>query len=263
MNSYIQRLRRATWSYRQPLTYKPSAEGATVSDLFVWRNSTIWETFFELTDLLSLFEESGNLSRQVTFVFFDNFGCKFLEKTFDLEQNLRFTLALSEIIGNVPSQFGTFAVFHSHTPNSICALGSHIAERGYISYRYRGAPLRSYVHGNLDAIARLPDLSLQMIGGRGLRLRNYNLQYDLSNHGIYELGMVNPTSKKLRIACEALSCDGFISSSQVVDLLPRGAHLFSVFPKHEQLRVVISSRLIMGRPLVFLIQNQTMDVFHG
>lgn len=262
MNSYIQRLRRATWAYKQPLTYKPSAEGATVSDLFIWRNSPIWETFFELTDLLSLFEESRNLSRQVTVVFFDNFGCRFLEKTFDLEPNRRYTLALSEIIGNVPSQFGTFAVFHSHTPQSICASGSHIAERGYISYRYRASVLRSYVHGNLDAIARLPDGGIEMLGGVSLRSREYWLQHfqPLAN---YDLAIVNPTDSFQKITCNIFPLDGITLDQQVVDLKPRASYIFEAKPEHIHQRIGLRSKLVMARPLVFCIQNLVLNVFHG
>lgn len=263
MKRHIERLRRATWSYKQPLTCLPLDAGAPVSDLFVWRNSGEWETFFELTDLPALFGASNDAGRSATLVFFDAAGQAFLEKTVEIPPGRRYTLALSEIVGNDHGPAGTFSVFHTHTPPGLKALGSYLAERGYVSYRYRAAPLRAYVHGNLDAIARLPDQSLQLLGGQSVRRREYSLQHALLAPGSYELGIVNPTRKKQRIVCRTLSASGKLLGSQAMTLAPRGCHLFRVAPEHEQQRIVMSSRLIMARPLVFRIQNQTVDVFHG
>ena len=258
----IERLRRATWTYKQPLTHVPSITGAPVSDLFVWRNSEEWETYFELIDLPRIFAGADSAGGHVLFVFFDASGQLFLEKAVEITPG-RKTLALSTLIGNSHGMAGTFSVFHAHTPKRLQALGSHLAERGYVSYRYLCAPLRSYVHGNLDAIARLPDQSLQLLGGQSVRMREYNLQHDLKKQGRYELGIANPTLKNQKIVCRTLSVSGKMVSSQTATLPPRGSHLFEVSPEHVQQRIVISSRLVMARPLVFCIQNQTMDVFHG
>jgi len=263
MKRHIERVRRATWSYKQPLTRVPAIAGAPVSDLFVWRNSEEWETFFELTDLPALFAGPDGAGGHVTLVLFDAAGQPFREQTVEITPGRRNTLVLSGIIGSEFGSVGTFSVFHAHTPQSLQELGSHLAERGYVSYRYCGAPLRAYVHGNLDAIARLPDQSLQLLGGQSIRRREYNLQHALGTQGYYELGIVNPTPKKQRIVCRTLSASSKLLGSQTSDLPPRGSHLFRIAPEHTQQRIVMSSRLIMARPLVFHIQNQTMDVFHG
>lgn len=263
MKNLFEKLRRSVWSYKQPLTRQPFAADAPVSDLFVWRNSDEWETFFELTDLPGLFADFDAAKRCVTFVFFNANGQIFLEKIIDVMPARRNTVALSELIGNTHGEMGSFAVFHTHTPPILQALGSHLAERGYVSYRYQSAPLRAYVHGNLDAIARLPDKRLQLLGGQGVRRRAYYLQHALSKDGIYELGIVNPTSKKQIVACQSLSAAGKLLNTQVVELLPCGGQLFRVIAEDDHQRVVMRSHLIMARPLVFQIQNQKMDVFHG
>ena len=263
MMRQIERLRRATWTYKQPLTHVPTIAGAPVSDLFIWRNSEEWQTYFELTDLPGLFSGPDGAGGHVVFVFFDASGQLLLEKVVEITPGRRKTLALSILIGNNHGLAGTFSVFHTHTPKRLQALGSHLAERGYVSYRYLCAPLRSYVHGNLDAIARLPDQSLQLLGGQSVRLREYNLQHALEKQGRYQLGIVNPTLKTQRIVCRTLSVSGKLMGSQTATLPPRGSHLFEVSPENVLQRIVISSRLVMARPLVFCIHNQTMDVFHG
>jgi len=263
MKTYFERLRRAAWSYRQPLTHVPAATGATVSDLFVWRVSSEWETFFELIDMAGLFASVEGTQAKVMLMFFDASGQFLLEKMVDIQPNRRNTLAISEFVGSGHGESGTFSVFHSHTPSNLCAFGSHLAERGYVSYRYLNAPLRAYVHGNLDAVARMPDQSLQLLGGRSFLDREYNLQHSLASNSTYELGIVNSTTQAQRIECRTLYADGKLCTSQSVDLAPKGSHFFKVTPEHAQQRIVMRSRLVMARPLVFRIQNQKMDVFHG
>lgn len=263
MKNFLDRLRRSVWTYKQPLTSRPSDAAAPVSDLFVWRNSKEWETFFELTDLPGLFGDSTVATRCATFVFFNANGEIFLEKNIEVLPARRNTVALSELIGCDHGELGTFAVFHTHTPHSLQVLGSHLAERGYVSYRFRGASLRSYVHGNLDAIARLHAERFQLLGGQGLFSREYSLQHALNKGSVYELGLVNPTSKRQLVECQVLSTAGKLLHTQVAELRSCGSQLFRVAAESDQLRVVMRSRLIMARPLVFHIENQKMDVFHG
>ena len=263
MKAIIERLRRAAWTFKQPLTRLPLVAGSPVSDLFIWRNSNEWETFFELTDLPALFAGFDNAERIVTLVFFDVNGQIFFEKIVEILPGRRYTLALSKIIGKKHGSVGTFSVFHSYTPQHLIAIGSSLAERGYVSYRFRDSPIRSYVHGNLDAITRLPNKSLQLLGGQSIWRRKYNLQYSIDTPCTYELGIVNPTSKKQRIVCRILLRDGNLFDSQAVDLPSRGSYLFKVTPKYTQQKIVISSKLIMARPLVYRFNNQTVDVCHG
>ena len=263
MKRYIETLRRATWTYRQSLTRFPHNICATVSDLFVWRNSDEWETYFELINMLTLFPGQEGSEDQVTLVFFDAFGQAFLDKTISITSGRRQTVALSEIIGKDSGFFGTFAVFHAQTPTCLQLIGSHLAERGYVSYRYRGAPLRSYVHGNIDAITRLPNDRLQMLGGHSLRRREYNLQLSIVTEHYYELGIVNTTAKKHIIRVKSLTLSGEMLCVQTIKLTPRGCHLFRIAAESAQQRIVISSHLVMARPLVFQIWDQKMDVFHG
>ena len=55
IQAQIARIRRALWTFRQPLTRKPEQLGVPVSDLFVWRNGAEWKTCFEPIDIPGLF----------------------------------------------------------------------------------------------------------------------------------------------------------------------------------------------------------------
>lgn len=266
MQRHIERLRRAFWNFKQPLTLRPEVIGVPVSDLFVWRNSEEWETFFELMDIPSLFADCENIpDRHVTIFFFGSNGALLLEKRLGVVPNQRHTLNISALIPKSAWAFGTFCVFHSHTPQVVTELGSYIAERGYVSYRYKAAHLRSYVHGNLDAIALLSNKRLQPLGGSSFRSREYRLQHALRGPALYEVGIVNPTLRLQRFSCRLLSTSsGEILAAQEACVKPQGCHVFLIqVEQTQQGRIVINSHMVMARPLIFRIQGQGMDVFHG
>lgn len=262
----LQRLRSAMWTWKQPLTRQPLERTAPISDLFIWRTSKDWQTSFELLDIPSLFcEYPQKVQRYVTIVFFNHMGRYCLEKCVPVLPHQRQTLNISSLVGESYGAVGTFAVFHADTPPVVTELGSFLAERGYVSYRYQNAPLQAYVHGNFDAIARKSDHTFERLGVVGWRTRRYCLQHAMQNPSFYELGIVNPTKKVQSFHCELISLlSGKLLSHQIVKLPPQGMHLIH-FPinQSEPARAVIQSRLVMARPLVFRIQNSKLDVFHG
>jgi hypothetical protein len=260
----LELMRRAMWIWRQPLTRQPSYFKAPISDLFVWRSSAEWQTFFEIIDIASLFDDS-HVSGHVTLVFFDIDGTQFLEVKVELLPHLRKTLDISSLIGCSHGVIGTFSVFHSVTPEEVTNLGAYIAERGYVSYCYRNAPLRAYVHGNLDAIAMNFDGSKQLIGGRSFFKRSYSLQHELRPGIYYDYGLVNPTTLHQHFTCKLISVkSGLIVFSETLNVAPGGVRLGSISSENNQsLRLIIESRLVMSRPLIFSLKNHKLDVFHG
>jgi hypothetical protein len=260
----IELLRRAIWSWKQPLVCKPTFSSSLVSDLFIWRSSPEWETFFELIDIPSLFEDQNRLG-YVTVIFFNKNGIQVLKKKIWLFPNRRRILNVSFLIGREYGEIGTFAIFHSTTPKVVSNLGSFLAERGYVNYCYRNAPLKAYVHGNLDAVAMIEDGTLQLIGGRSFLPRLYNLQYHLRPEVYYEFGLVNSSPKYQRFTCKFLSIHtGSILDSHILDIAPGGVGIATILTeKEESMRLIIKSRLVMARPLIFRIQNHKLDIFHG
>lgn len=266
MQRGIERLRKRLWTLKQPLTQIPELSRVPISDLFIWRNSEDWKTFFELIDIPGLFVDHKNTSElYVTLFFFDSDGSLFLEERLELVHNQRQTIDLSGFISKSESPVGTFCVFHSYTPEVVIGLGSFITERGYVSYCYKRAPLRAYVHGNLDAIALQPDKSMQLLGTTSFRTREYRLQHELLGSALYEIAVVNPSSRDQRFSCQVFSIlNSEILDAQDVQLRPRGSYVFPIQVKQSQIaRIIINSHLVMARPLVFRINNHKMDVFHG
>ena len=141
MNTFLKKVKKAPWVLAQPLTKKPNNPQLVISDLFVWRCNQDWNTYFELLDLASLFGDEGQ--HQANIVFFDDNGEHFYQQLIELSGLNRQVLDISKVLSalkQLPSDYGTFCIFHKKVPNSILKLQSFIAERGYVSYQYKKAP---------------------------------------------------------------------------------------------------------------------------
>jgi hypothetical protein len=266
ISSYVSRFSRSIFTWRQPLTKQPSHLGLPVSDLFIWRKSKDWNTFFELIDVPGLFaEENFSLERIVTIIFFDLDGHKIIDKKISLISNKRQTVDIGNLIGNTNVEIGTFAVFHADIPKKINDLGSYLTERGYVSYLYKNSPLRNYVHGNLDAIALSTNEKIEFLGGWGFFSRSYFLQHELSGPAVYEFALVNPTYKIIKIILNKIQYpDGKAVMSKTILLNPGGAEIITYeIDRLQNFRIQVKSQLVMARPLVFRIQDSKLDVFHG
>ena len=265
MKEFVKRLKKAPWSYRQPLAKVPNLLGMPVSDLFVWRCSSDWNTFFELTDIAGMFDDELEIKDQFAIIcLFDQKGTLFHEEKLQIQRHKKITLDISTFLPKTKSNVGTFCIFHSHTPHELIKLGSFLAERGYLSYTYKNAPLRSFVHGNLDAIAQLPDGEKQLLGTRSFLSRKYNLQHQLLGPANYDIAIVNPTFSALNLTCSILSPDNNIIDVQLVQISSCGVGFIPICVDESQAyRLIVTSHLVMARPLVFRIHNNNMDVFHG
>ncbi|MCA3142464.1 MAG: hypothetical protein ACK5YQ_00600 [Betaproteobacteria bacterium] len=265
LNKLIQRVRRAVWTYKQPLTRVPAREGAPVSDLFLWRKGPQWQTGFELTDMAGLYEAGRDTDRQRTCIrLFDSSGRQIRQYEFEPPLYRRQQVDISALAQDSDDIAGTFAVFHPHTPLAVQALGSHLAERGYVSYRYCDAPLRSYVHGNLDAVALGDNQQLALLAGYGPLRREYRLQHELRPGSRYDIAIVNGSTTRQIVQCAVLEASGRKVLDVMSATLPAGGcHLFPVTPGAASQRAVIRSHLVMARPLIFRIEDQGMDVLHG
>lgn len=267
MRTFLNRAARAIWTFRQPLTSLPTLPSTPLSDLFLWRDDDEWQTYFELTDMVGMFGEGagslGDISTEV--VLFDHLGREIGNRIVSAPPNKRKVLSIGELLSPGHLGMGTFCVLHKKTPDGIKSLGSSLAERGYVSFRYRQAPLRSYVHGNLDAVAKGSGGKLERLGGASLLWREYRLQYELREGRKYEIALVNASPKQQKVVCELLDCQSSncLVKRLEVNLPSGGCDVFSIVPEQKSIRIVIKSRLVMARPLVFCFDGDRLDALHG
>ncbi len=268
MNNLAQKIKKAPWVIKQPLTKVPSYNKAKISDLFIWRYDNNWQTFFELLDIASLFGDSSK--HKVDIIFFNNHGKQIHKQQFKLNANKRNVLDISSILTSIKDiktmgNFGLFCIFHNKTPDIITKLGSFITERGYISYQYKNAALRSFVHGNFDAISNTNNnINLELLSGNSFLVRKYNLQYLLLPNINYEIAFVNTSSKNKKITINIISLNNQKTiKTKGITIAPRASFIFVSGQITTNCRLVIKSKIIMARPVIFCFNNDKMDVFHG
>ena len=260
MHNLLGKVKKSPWVVGQTLTKKPRKPQSAISDLFIWRYNKSWNTYFELLDLAGLFGEKGQ--HQADIIFFNNNGEQFHWQSIELNGLCRQILNISKLLSELkklPCNYGTFCIFHKEIPNSVLKLQSFIAERGYISYQYKNAPLRSYVHGNLDAI----DDSLTLLGGSSFFNRQYNLQYLLMPDKNYEVALINASSTNKEIKFKIVEFDNNFQIKEVITLKPKQVFVFPIQNLSNPSRLIIESKMIMARPVVFCLGDDKMDVFHG
>lgn len=314
--SQLGQLGRRAWSVKQPLIKRPTYYRSAVSDLFVWRKGVDWRTYFQLTDIASLFstglrrpvessfaggeeiseigishckpqlqsfsggkQETSEYSFAKIFVF-NKSGQVISVRHVDTPRYSRSQIEISEFAKSCPDNIGTFCVLHANTPNTLVNLGSHLTERGYVSYSYQDTPLQSYVHGNLDAVAEKQSGLIELLAGTSFLKREYRLQHVLENNRLYELAVVNASNKFQTVELELQKLETRLRNIQGVELIshsiasrkcktqqielgPGACHVFKVHTENYSTRAIIRSKLVMMRPLVFSVKEGWMDAFHG
>jgi len=142
-----------------------------------------------------------------------------------------------------------------------------VTERGYVSYQFGDSMVRSYVHGNFDAISFSRENSkLECISSTSFFSRDYNLQYSIEFGSEYTFYLTNNSKKS--IVANFILYDSLVSSKVIhnekVFIESKGVKFYRVsMPKSDIGRLVIRSKLIMARPLVFKRTKNKLDCFHG
>ena len=248
------------------ITKKPRSSTAVISDLFLIRGGNDWNTEFELLNIRGIVEGDNRITDETAkFVFFDPDGREVSRRDINLPAQGRTTIKLSELFGE--RDLGTFSIFHSKTVSWLSNQNGYLADRGYTGYEYKGLQVKGYVHGNLDATA-LDKNDFEMLGQSGFVPRTYNLQHVLRGPATYQFAFVNPTKKKVKLKARVsgLSGEKFNKHEKhSLELNSRASRIVSTTLKDgETAKLSVRSRLyMMGRPVVFRVADQTMDVFHG
>jgi hypothetical protein len=247
------------------LTKIPVENTAVISDLFPIKKGNDWHTEFELLNVSGLIMGDNNDSKPyvVNFYFFSSTGNLLGSRSVTVENIGRKTIKLSELMIGEIKEAATFSVFHPPIYDKIDMAGSFLAERGYSGYEYQNLGVKGYVHGNLDAVALVRG-EVQPLGNSGLIPRFYTVQHCLRGPAKYEFVFTNPTSEKMKITPNiSLNKKNWLAKESFI-MNPLGSHTFMVdIKENEKAYVRFKSKLYLGRPVVFRISNDSMDVFHG
>jgi len=247
------------------ITLKPKNSNAVISDLFPIRNDSDWKTEFELLNIPGLINGNNNTNsaHSVTLYFFNDNGNLLGNKHIVMSNAGRQTIKLSEILESELSSAKTFALFHNYEENDLQSDGSFLAERGYTGYEYKNSGIKGYVHGNLDAVA-LTGNQIEPLGNSGIIPRTYTVQHKLMGPAKYDFVFTNPTPRRIVIEplLSAIKNNWIVQKSFEIPSL--GSRSFTInLVKEDSYKIKFKSRLYLGRPVVFRVFDQGMDVFHG
>ena len=244
------------------LTKVPKSTNSSISDLFPIRKGEDWRTYFELLNVKSLTQGLSVGDERLALVCFHSQGGDFLGmESVQLGKMARATIDITKFLESY-SQAATFSVFHENLDKG--KFGSSVlAERGYTGYEYKDLGVRGYVHGNLDSISLNDGLVLQPLGKRRFFRRRYLVQHLMTGPAVYEFALTNPTSRSVIVRFESKTDSNWRLETRV-KIPSKGIHIFSTSLEEGESRLLrVVSRLAMGRPVVFRLAKDSMDVFHG
>jgi hypothetical protein len=236
-------------------------KNSVISDLFIWRQNQNWKTNFELINLKNFFDKNNIENEKIKIEIRDKKGKTLSNYQFIVESVKKKTINFSEILKNlkIEDEFGTFSVYHE-SMDILNEFNSFITERGYTSYQYNDLDTFSLVHGNLDAISYLNNKK-KLLGKQTLFYKDFNIQYVFENQNCYDLFFVNPTNKFLKVYLIIIKSDQeYIKEFKI---LPAGTELFSLEKKHNVSRIIVKSKYLMSRPLIFEYNENFVNSFHG
>ena len=247
------------------LTKAPADKSAVISDLFPIKQDLNWQTEFELLNVAGLISGDNNQKKSysVEIYFFSIEGNFLGSRTIPIENIGRKTIKLSDYLTADLTHAKTFSIFHPTLESNFDMAGSYLAERGYGGYEYKNLGVKGYVHGNLDAVALIKG-KIKPLGNSGFISRFYTVQHCLTGPAQYEFVFTNPTSDKIKITPSISYSPNQWSKSESFQIASLGTYTHAVIVKQDENAYVrFKSRLYLGRPVVFRIANDSMDVFHG
>ena len=249
------RLELRPWSFRQ-----------AASDLFPWRVTDEWDTRFDLLNVPSMLFPERQLQDAPTVVVFDSNGVEICRKTFHLAPGERKPMILRDLIGDRLG-VGTFAVFHSTRDlGELADNGVMITDRNYLAFKRKQDKFWSYVHGNLQALAKYEDKDrLDHLGGRFKEDAVYRPQLSFADCRAFDLTFTNPTPVPQRIRLRL-----YDAGRELIDTLdggfvqPNGLHVFSVDNADGKIAMVEGvGRVGMWRPAIFKHHETHFCLLHS
>ncbi len=255
------------WSgIRSPQIVRPWNAGDTVSDLFMWRSDTEWQTVFLLSNIPTLIDPASKIADRVFLEVYDVAGHRIAKQDIVLAPGETKQIEVGSLIGDrAQGGCGTFCVFHhpERSPGLFEEKSMNISERGYVGYRRSGDEIWAMVHGNANAFAMgaAEPYSISVVTS-GTQI--YRLQVRLDDCIKFQLACSNPSQKPQTLTAQYHDDEGALVGTCDAVVPARGVHLFdsSAISKRACL-VELFSNVMVWRPLVFKFYSGHFDVFHG
>lgn len=242
---------------------RPFQSKASISDLFVWRVDENWSTDFQLFNISSFLYPEEKPSEVCDVFIFDDQGNILKKITLTLQAFEMKTLRIRDLIHQ--KGMGCFSIFHySSVIKKIANHNSHLTERGYAAYSRKGDELKSFCHGNLQALSKTTQTNHKQVVGTSLETSHYYPQLTFSDCDEFELIFTNPTFSKKNVLVECYDYKNNFLRKVDADIPAMGCHVFRINNQDKHIHTIKNSgHIVMWRPVIFKNYQTHFDVMHG
>ena len=218
----------------------------SISDAFLWRTDNGFKTTFNYADILGLFYKIEDSFVELSFYSKNN---DFIKKIIINQMNYSNKLLIDKDFLDGIEDYGVFYIFHRYDNYSGDDL--IISNRCYVGFSLNDC-LSSFVHGNQHV--RYQSLDGKYDGSDMVKSSFFNNLYRIQNSfedfTNSELFFVNPTSKKINFSIGINRYSLENNCSILVDV-------------SGEKDIIIISRCMFLRPIVFNYKDDFYDVYHA
>jgi len=239
------------------------------SDLFIWRDPSIWDNYFNIAHLGPILNPHYQDSYDVLVEFYGSCGKLLGGKKLAVSYGENRLFNLSELSDGLckNGENGTFAIFHlvdikeMLNGERIC-----IGERGFVSYKRKSdaSLLRSYAHGNVNAVAySLKTQTSRCIGVKQKNNLYYRAQLRLDDAISSEIALVNFLEKDTDITMYQYK-GGLKEKLKSINVSSGGVVIIqSELDFDDRYIIEFESKVNFLRPVIFKYYENHFDVLHG
>ncbi len=240
-------------------TYYPNYEKACVSDFFYWVFDNNFNTKFMLTNISSHIMPSLPQEDNVKFIVYDHNGNILKQFNILLLPNETKEIIFSDL--NIKG-YGSFFVFHEFSRlNNLSNYGSFIAERGYVGYK-KNDGVWNFMHGNYNACYLNKKNKIKSIISKSFFNQFYYPQVSFKDTDRFKIIINNPTKSQTKVDIECYN-----NKKNSIKLKNAVINSFSTYIfKFDSIDIdyiVIKSKILFCRPLIFKEYKTYFDIFHG
>ena len=239
------------------------------SDLFIWRDPSIWENYFNIAHLGPILNPYYQDSYEVLVEFYDSDGELLGGKKVIVNYGENILFNLNELSDGLCKHGvnGTFAIFHlidikaMFKGEKIC-----VSERGFVSYKRKSdaSSLRSYAHGNANSVAySMKTHTSRRIGVKQKKSLYFRTQLRLDDAVFSEVSLVNFLETDAEITIYQYK-NGIKEKLKSINISSGGlAIIQSEIDFDNKYLVEFESKLNFLRPVIFKYYENHFDVLHG
>ena len=239
------------------------------SDLFIWRDVSSWDTYFNITHLGPILNPHFIKEYDAIIEVYNSHGNAVGRKKINLVFGESYLLYINDLLVDCKEKHtdGTFAVFHLVDLKELLDnMRVCVMERGFVSDQRKAdiSKLRSYTHANIHAVGFcLRKNQSRLLGVAQKTKKYYRQQLDLVDSFSSEIILINFLSSDALVGVYQYKENLRVNLAEII-IPPGGLTLLkSTSDFDPQFPIELESNMNFLRPVIFKYYKNHFDVLHG